>query len=125
LAPTSRNSYQSLYSDLARSTVCHGTSGRSRLVHQSPGKPSPMGWHDEDAPALCGLHVQFGGVGVNRSVALPSSFASAVGETSIAPAVPDLVTGPAPPAGRPVTPPSEAVVPSPSSTAMSLPSDVA
>jgi hypothetical protein len=51
-----------------------------------------MGWHDEDAPALCGLHVQFGGVGVNRSVALPSSFASAVGETSIAPAVPDLAT---------------------------------
>jgi hypothetical protein len=93
LAPTSRNSCQSLYSDLARSTVCHGTSGRSSPVHQSSGKPSPLGWRDEDAPALCGLPVQFGGVGANRSVAFLSSASFAMGETSIAPAVPDLATG--------------------------------
>jgi hypothetical protein len=92
LAPTSRNSCQTLYSDLARFTIYHGTSGRSSLVHQSPGKPSLPGCRDEDAPAPCGPPVQFGGVGANRSVALPSSAASAAGETSIASAVLDLAT---------------------------------
>jgi hypothetical protein len=92
LTPTSRNFCQSMYYDLACSTVCHGTSGHSDPVHQSPGKPSPPGWRDEDAPALCGPPVQFGVVGANRSVALASSAASAAGETSIAPAVPDLAT---------------------------------
>jgi hypothetical protein len=93
LAPTSRNSCQSLYSDLARSTVCYGTSGRSSPVHQSPRKLSPPGWRDEDAPTPCGPPVQFGAVGANRSVALPSSAASATSETSIAPAVLDLAIG--------------------------------
>jgi hypothetical protein len=59
----------------------------------SPGKLSLAGWRDEDALAPCGPPVQFGGVGANWSVALPSSIASAAGETSIAPAVPDLATG--------------------------------
>jgi hypothetical protein len=128
LAPTSRNSCQSFYSDLLRSTVCHGTSGRSSPCTNLRGndrhRVGAMRMHRPRAVCLCNS-AAWVRTRAWRCRRLPHP--PRVKPPSLRP-YRTWPQGPAPPpTGRPATPPSEAAVSSqlPSPTAMSSTSEVA